>query len=89
MATAVSPGLDIIELPFDDYLVKRVTAEMLHDAVERMLVWNPHDECIQAVVALASKMSIMEAKMSLEGLTESAEYALLEGEFAKLLDGPI
>lgn len=87
IVTGVSPGLDIIELPFDDYLVKPVTALELHDAVERMLVRTSHDERIREVVSLASKMSTLEAKMSIEDMKASTEYAALEGEFAELLSG--
>ena len=87
LVTGVSPGLDIMELPFDDYLVKPVTPELLQDAVERMLVRNTHDDRIQAIVALASKMSTLEAKMTIEDMKASTEYAALEGEFENLLSG--
>lgn len=87
LVTGVSPEMDIIELPIDDYLVKPVTSVMLHDAVERMLVRNTYDDRIRRIVALASKMSTLEAKLSIEEMQESGEYAELQVEYIDLLHG--
>ena len=47
MLTAVDPGGEIVDMPFDDYLVKPVTDEVLHDAVERMRARDRHDEKVR------------------------------------------
>jgi DNA-binding response OmpR family regulator len=86
MVTAVDPDTDIIDMSFDDYLVKPVTPEDLRDAVERMLVRNAHDDKIQKMVAVASKMATLEAKMDIDELNASEEYASLEAQFVRLRD---
>ncbi|WP_436934821.1 response regulator transcription factor [Halovenus marina] len=87
MVTAVEPDRDILDLPFDDYLVKPVSHDQIRDAVERMLVRMSCDEQIRELVAVASKMATLESKMTLEELESSAAYASLEAEFAELKDG--
>lgn len=86
MVTAVDPDVDIIDLPFDDYLVKPVTDEVLHDAVERMRARDRHDEKVREAVALASKMATLESKMDIDGLETSDEYAALEARFFELAE---
>jgi CheY-like chemotaxis protein len=87
MVTAVEPDGDILDLPFDEYLVKPVSHEQIRDAVKRMLVRMSCDEQIQELVAIASKMATLESKMTLEELESSAAYASLEAKFAELKDG--
>ncbi|GAA0518083.1 HalX domain-containing protein [Halorubrum aquaticum] len=87
MVTAIKPDTDVLDLPFDDYLVKPVTGEILRDAVSRMIVRNSCDETIRGIVALASKMATLEAKMTLEELESSGVYAALDREFRDLRRG--
>lgn len=84
MVTAVSPDLDIVDLPFDEYLVKPISKETLQDAVERMLVRTTFDTKIQTLLSLASKMATLEAKLTLADLTASDEYAALDAQFSAL-----
>lgn len=84
MVTAISPEVGMLGMAFDDYLVKPVTGAGIRDAVARMLVRNTCDETIQAIVALASKMATLEAKMSLEELEASSVYATLETQLNDL-----
>lgn len=86
MVTAVDPDLDVISLDFDDYLVKPVSAEELHDAVERMLARDAYDAQLKEALAIASKMATLESKMDLEDLEASDEYAALEARFVALRD---
>lgn len=87
MVTGVSPDVDILDLPFDDYLVKPVSGTQLNDTVSRMLVRNESDETIQNAMALVSKMATLESKMELAELQSSAEYAVLESQLADLRAG--
>lgn len=87
MVTAIDPDVDVLDLPFDDYLVKPVTGEELRDAVSRMIVRSSCDETIRGIVALASKMATVEAKMTLEELESSGVYAALKREFDDLRRG--
>lgn len=84
MVTAISPGTDILDLPFDDYLVKPVSRDEIRDAVSRMLVRASYDETIQEIVAIVSKMATLEAKMTLEEMDASPEYVALTERFADL-----
>lgn len=84
MVTAVDPDVDIIGMDFDEYLVKPVTDEELVEAVERMLARNTHDENIQEIVTVATKLATIEAKLELEQLEQSEEYIDLRERFAEL-----
>lgn len=84
MVTALEPDVDILALPFDDYLVKPVSRESLCDAVSRMIRRNECDAEIQEMIAIASKMATLESKLTLSELNASPEYAALEDQFADM-----
>lgn len=84
MITGVQPDIGIIDLPFDDYLLKPVTEEQLHDAIARMLSRDSHDDTVQTVLALASKMATLESKIDISELQASDRYASLETRFETL-----
>lgn len=84
MITAVDPDIDILDLPFDDYLVKPVSRIQIRDAVSRMHVRSACDSTIQEMFAIASKMATIESKMSLSELEASPVYAALGSEFDEL-----
>ena len=86
MVTAIDPGVDVIDLDFDDYLVKPVSPGEVRDAVERMLVRDAYEERLQEAFATASKMATLESKTDVEDLEASDEYAALEARFAELRD---
>jgi DNA-binding response OmpR family regulator len=78
MVTAVEPDFDIIDMGFDDYLVKPVAKETLHDTVERLLARNDYDAGVQEYFSLASKKALLESEMGPTALADSDEYAELE-----------
>ncbi|MXR41558.1 response regulator [Halobaculum sp. WSA2] len=84
MVTGIAPGLDILDLPFDDYLVKPLSGEEIRNAVSRMLVRNACDDRIRQIVAIASKMATLESKMTIAELEASDGYAALEAELSAL-----
>jgi DNA-binding response OmpR family regulator len=84
MVTAVEPTLDIVEMPFDEYLVKPVTGDQLIDVVERMLVRETLEAQVQRMFVLASKMATLESKLTYEQLDQSEEYESLRAEFDSL-----
>ncbi|WP_152041380.1 response regulator transcription factor [Salinigranum salinum] len=61
MITAVEPDLDIVQMPFDDYLVKPITREELHSVVEVLLSRAQFDDRTQEFFALASKKATLES----------------------------
>lgn len=84
MVTGVTPDIDILDLPFDDYLVKPVSGEQLRDTITQMLIRNQTDETIQNVLALVSKMATLESKMTLSELQASPGYAELETQLSDI-----
>jgi len=84
MVTAVDPDLDILELPFDDYLLKPVSPDQLRDAVSQMHARNGCDDMLREMFAIASKMATIESKMSLAELETSPAYTALGVEFDRL-----
>lgn len=84
MVTAIKPYLDIVEMDFDDYLVKPVSEEVLRDAVERMVGRDALDERMQEILRIATKMATLESKMGVDELEASSEYAALERQFVEL-----
>lgn len=84
LVSAVSPDVETLNLPFDDYMVKPVSRSDVRDAVERMRMRNTCDETIRGIVALASKMATLESKMSISELEASSVYTTLETQLAEL-----
>lgn len=86
MVTAVDPDMDVLDMAFDEYLVKPVTDEQLREAVERMLARHTLEERIQEMVALASRLATLEAKLDIDQLERSEAYQQLLDEFYDLRD---
>jgi DNA-binding response OmpR family regulator len=75
MITAVEPDLDIVEMPFDDYLVKPVTRDDLRGLVDVLLRRAGYDTRAQEFFQLASKKAALESTpdVSVENETEYRE----------------
>lgn len=77
MVTAVEPEFDIIEMPFDDYLVKPVSKDDLVSLANQLVARSSLDEEVQKCFALASKKSTLEANVAEDRLSSSPEYTEL------------
>ncbi|WP_435157246.1 HalX domain-containing protein [Haladaptatus sp. DFWS20] len=77
MVTAVKPDFDIIEMGFDDYLVKPVSKDDLYTTVEGMLTRVEYDDQLQEYFSLVSKKAVLESEKSEEELAENDEYQRL------------
>jgi len=86
MVTAVEPDLGIVEMSFDEYLVKPVTGEQLRNVIERMLARKTLDKQVQRMFVLASKLATLESKLTFAQLESSEEYGALRREFTELRD---
>jgi two-component system response regulator AdeR len=84
MVTAVEPDFDIVEMGFDDYLVKPVTRESLTDTVESLLRRSEYDDGVQELYAVASKKAVLESEKGQAALDESEEYAELDSRMDEL-----
>ncbi|RLM59278.1 response regulator [Halobellus sp. Atlit-31R] len=76
MITAVEPDTDIVEMPFDDYLVKPVTQDDLHGLVDVLLRRADYDDRSQEFFRLASKKAALESAPDIS-VEEVDEYKQL------------
>jgi len=84
MVTAIDPDEAVLDLSFDDYLVKPVSRDDIEAVVSAMCLRNSCDKMIQDVVALASKMATIESKLSVAELASSERYGAIEAQFNTL-----
>lgn len=81
MATAVNPDVDLLNMEFDEYLVKPITRASLRNAVERMFARKTLENRLQEMVRMSTKLATLEMKLDVEQLEESDEYHELLNEF--------
>ncbi|CCQ37360.1 receiver box response regulator [Natronomonas moolapensis 8.8.11] len=84
IVTAVDPDFDIIEMGFDEYLVKPVQRREIEAVVGSLLTRTEYSEKLQELFALASKRAALEAKKSAYELDASESYAELNAKFERL-----
>ncbi|WP_222919096.1 response regulator [Natrinema sp. SYSU A 869] len=84
MVTAVEPDFDIIEMGFDDYLVKPVSKDELIDIIDQLLLRATYDEQLQEFFALASKKALLDDQKTDAQRKSSQEYAELRDRLAVL-----
>ncbi|MCU4924822.1 HalX domain-containing protein [Halobacteria archaeon AArc-dxtr1] len=82
MVTAVEPGFDIVEMGFDDYLVKPVSRDELRALIDQLLLRSTYDEQLQQFFSLVSKKATLDATKSDAEIDASQEYRRLEDELA-------
>src|SRR6056297_621842 len=82
MLTAVDPDFDIIDMGFDEYLVKPIEREELNDVVEEMLERATYDDDFRRYLALVSKKATLEEEKSTAELEASEEYTQIEDRLA-------
>lgn len=83
MVTAVSPDFDVVEMGFDDYLVKPVTGEELSETVERLLRITDYDDELRTYYSLVTKKALLESERPQQMLEGSEEYDELCREVAE------
>ncbi|WP_254523197.1 HalX domain-containing protein [Natrinema caseinilyticum] len=89
MVTAVDPDFDIIEMGFDDYLVKPVSKDELVEIVEDVADRSDYESDIQEYYALVSKKALLESEKADRELADNDEYQNLcdnVGELAERVD---
>ncbi|WP_255169625.1 HalX domain-containing protein [Natrononativus amylolyticus] len=74
MVTAVDPDFDIIEMGFDDYLVKPIAKQELLETVEHVVARGEYERAVQRYYALVSKKGLLESEKSDRELAENEEY---------------
>lgn len=84
MVTAVEPDFDIIDMGFDDYLVKPVSTQELHTTVRRLLKRSTYDARLKRYASLVSKKSALEAEKPPSELDSNERYNELTREIEDL-----
>lgn len=84
MVTAVGPTFDIIDMGFDDYVIKPMTTSDLRDVIERLLAIDEHDETYQQLSEKRVKRSVLAAEKSRSERRESDEFARLQKDIEAL-----
>ena len=84
MVTAVDPDFDIIEMGFDDYLVKPVSKDELVEMVEDVVDRSDYESVIQEYYALVSKKALLESEKADRELADHDEYLELCDRVAEL-----
>ena len=84
MVTAVDPDFDIIEMGFDDYLVKPVSKDELVDIVDDVADRSEYESDIQEYYALVSKKALLESEKADRELADNEEYQELRERVTEL-----
>jgi len=84
MVTAVDPDFDIIDMPFDDYIIKPVSRDELFETIERLLTAATYEEQMQRYYALTAKHATLSANKPESALAENEQFQRLEEEMEGL-----
>jgi len=85
MVTAIDPGLDVLELPFDDYLCKPVDRDDLRTAVDQQCQVLAY-ELLGEYFSLESTRALIETELPPETRRDHEEFAELERRTTALAD---
>ncbi|SIQ80706.1 HalX domain-containing protein [Haladaptatus litoreus] len=85
MITAAEPDFDVLELGYDDYIVKPIRSpEQLHNIVTTLTQRATYSADIQRLLTLSSKQAALETRMSPGELESRDEYQELIEEVQSL-----
>lgn len=91
MLTAVEPDFDVVDMGFDDYIVKPGFKEEVVETVEDALSRRNLDEQVRTYLALTAKRRLLEAETTAEERATSDDYRRLLDRIDELeseLDDP-
>lgn len=86
MVTAIDPGFDIVDMPFDDYLCKPIAKDDLFAAVDQQLEAASFDDPLTEFFSLIAKLAVLEAERSPEQLDASSAYLRMQRRTDELRD---
>jgi len=84
MVTGVRPNTDVVELGFDEYLLKPVDREDLQSTVETLLDRSEYDDKLQELYSLMSKRALLESEAEDSGLDLDDSYEALVDRIEEL-----
>lgn len=77
MVTGVEPDFDIVDMGFDDYLVKPFRQPELRTTVRNLIKSVEYDNIVREYFSLVSKLATLETEKTDDELADSDEYAHL------------
>lgn len=84
MVTAVDPDFDIIEMPFDDYVIKPVSRDDLFETIDRLLTCSEYEQRLRRYYALTAKHATLMANKPESELADSQQFQELEAEMKEM-----
>jgi DNA-binding response OmpR family regulator len=84
MVTAVDPDFEIIDMPFDDYVIKPVSRDDLYETIDRLLTCAEYEDRLRRYYALSAKHSALSANKPESELAESEAFDQLERNLEQL-----
>lgn len=86
LVTAIEPDFDILEMGFDEYLVKPVSCDELQDVVEVLLRRKTYATSVQRYYELAVKRAMLIDQKGPQEVEDHPQYQALQAELAALDD---
>lgn len=86
MVTGVTPGFDILELGFDDYLIKPIERERLQERVSRLVEIDSFDALSIRLSSLRVHRNVLQEEKSTAELADSEGFQRLKDRIAELKD---
>ena len=83
MVTAVEPDFDVLEMGFDDYVVKPLFREDIRQLVRGLVERNAYDQQLSELFASASKLAALESHKVSEELAGNEEYRRVREAFER------
>ena len=87
MVTAVDPDFDIIEMPFDDYVIKPVSREDLFETIERLLTCSTYEATLRKYYSLTAKRATLQSNKPQAELDGNESFETLGERIDKLERG--
>jgi DNA-binding response OmpR family regulator len=87
MVTAVNPGFDIADMPFDDYLCKPIEKEDMFATIDQQVKAASYDDPLSEFFSLTAKLAVLETEHTPEQLEDSSEYVRLQRRATELREG--
>mgnify|MGYP000507147420 CR=1 FL=1 len=84
MVTAVDPDFDIIEMGFDDYLIKPVTQDEIREVVDRLFKISKYNEQFKQLTSKKLKRNVLQLEKPPRALEESEKFQQLQDDIAEL-----
>jgi DNA-binding response OmpR family regulator len=87
MVTAVDPDFDIIDMPFDDYVIKPVSRDDLFKTIDKLLTATEYESQLRTYYSLTAKHATLLANKPESELEESEEFTELEERMEDVRNG--